>query len=493
METRLTVVPHEVAMLGGVVLCAAFMMLSGVAQYAVVTVAALIPAVIIAHQLTRHPELYRLPWRLLGVAVSLQALRSLVRVIKAVIDGELTAPGTLAQTWLLLSFVIMLAGAVSILVPYARGGYGLIAEAAIGWIAGAGVLWSTLIAPTLAAQAASPAKTVTILVVLIVLSGIGGTIFQAAILTPAARGPLLLIGAAAVLALTSNLLTSVLPRVDVGPGPVDLLNVLGYCVLAAAALHPARGAVSFAEPIGAARPQDRLTQTHLVTLGIALSVNPLVAAIQAMNGQAVDGAVLLVTTLAIVPLVVWRTTQMVAAQKAAERTLRHVADHCEATGLLNRRRGLEELAASLDRTRAATEKDDASTLALFVDIDGLKSINDAYGHIAGDAAVKAVATAIDAAVGHSGQVARIGGDEFLVITRTGLIAADRLVARVREAVRALVVLTPAATPGAEPTVLTVSATVGAHRAAPGSSTTVTAMLARADNSMYAEKPQAATD
>ncbi len=493
METRPVVVPHEAAMLGGVALCAAYMMLTGLAQYAVVTVAALIPAAIIAHQLARHPERYGLPWRLLGIAVSLQALRSIARVVRGLVEGELVAPTVFSQASLLVSFVIMLAATLAILAPYARAGYGLIAEAAVSWIAGAGVLWATLIAPALTAQGATTSRAAVILVLLLVLSGISGTILQVAILTPPARGPLLLIGGAAVLALTSNLITTVDPPPHAGPGPVGLLNVLGYCVLAAAALHPARGAVTFAVPIGAARPQDRLTRTHLVTLGVALAVNPLVAGVHAINGQRVDGPVLVATTLAIVPLVVWRTTQMVQAQKDAEETLRHVADHCEMTGLLNRRRGLDELAASIDLTRAATEHDDASTLALFVDIDDLKGINDTHGHVAGDGAVKAVAAAISAAVGASGVVARIGGDEFLVVTRTGLIAADRLVTTVREAVRALVVVVPNLTAGGEPTMLDVSATVGAHRVAPGSSATVADVLARADHSMYAAKPSTAHD
>jgi diguanylate cyclase (GGDEF)-like protein len=50
------------------------------------------------------------------------------------------------------------------------------------------------------------------------------------------------------------------------------------------------------------------------------------------------------------------------------------------------------------------------------DVDGLKSINDRHGHTAGDRAITDVGRALQALVGRSGYVCRVGGDEFLALT-----------------------------------------------------------------------------
>ena len=52
---------------------------------------------------------------------------------------------------------------------------------------------------------------------------------------------------------------------------------------------------------------------------------------------------------------------------------------------------------------------------LFIDLDGLKQLNDTYGHEVGDTAVKATAEALLEATRHCDVVGRLGGDEFLVV------------------------------------------------------------------------------
>lgn len=80
-----------------------------------------------------------------------------------------------------------------------------------------------------------------------------------------------------------------------------------------------------------------------------------------------------------------------------------------ATGLMNKRAIMEYAASRITG-------DEDRRLALFViDIDDFKNINDAYGHLFGDAVIFRVAETIKRIVGASGTVARFGGDEFVVL------------------------------------------------------------------------------
>jgi diguanylate cyclase (GGDEF)-like protein len=86
------------------------------------------------------------------------------------------------------------------------------------------------------------------------------------------------------------------------------------------------------------------------------------------------------------------------------------ATHDSLTGLLNRGAALEFLGRDL----ASVHRQGTSLGVLFIDLDGLKQINDTHGHDAGDAALRAVAQAIEATTRKSDVVARLGGDEFIV-------------------------------------------------------------------------------
>lgn len=79
--------------------------------------------------------------------------------------------------------------------------------------------------------------------------------------------------------------------------------------------------------------------------------------------------------------------------------------------LPNRRGFLRQLEAAIDRVN---RYDDTAAL-LFVDIDGLKKINDSFGHQAGDGALIQVAEMLSEGVRKSDCVARLGGDEFGII------------------------------------------------------------------------------
>ncbi|NLF06290.1 MAG: diguanylate cyclase, partial [Actinomycetales bacterium] len=89
--------------------------------------------------------------------------------------------------------------------------------------------------------------------------------------------------------------------------------------------------------------------------------------------------------------------------------LAHRAMHDPLTGLANRTLLQEVLQSVLDQPR----RDRVAVLAC--DLDGFKAINDRYGHAAGDEVLVHVAGVLRAAIGARGTVARMGGDEFVIV------------------------------------------------------------------------------
>ena len=101
----------------------------------------------------------------------------------------------------------------------------------------------------------------------------------------------------------------------------------------------------------------------------------------------------------------------VTDQRELETRLREAALHDALTGLPNR-------ALLLDRIELALhtqERDGVPAALLYCDLDGFKEINDTLGHAAGDAALLRMATVLSGAVRPGDTVARIGGDEFVVL------------------------------------------------------------------------------
>jgi len=104
----------------------------------------------------------------------------------------------------------------------------------------------------------------------------------------------------------------------------------------------------------------------------------------------------------------------ITARRAAEQQLTEFALHDELTGLPNRRLLLERCELAFARAKSG-HSDKTSIAALFVDLDGFKSINDAAGHDTGDQVLIAVANDLLAMLRPTDTVARIGGDEFVVL------------------------------------------------------------------------------
>jgi diguanylate cyclase (GGDEF)-like protein/PAS domain S-box-containing protein len=144
--------------------------------------------------------------------------------------------------------------------------------------------------------------------------------------------------------------------------------------------------------------------------------------------------------------------------------------HDELTGLYNLR-GLELLGGSAF-DRAA--RDGSALCVLFMDLDGLKAINDGFGHAAGDAALVTAASVLRDALRRTDVVARIGGDEFAaVLLGTSASGANDICDRVRHG-------TQTRPPGEHP----LSVSIGLAAARPGEADTLDELIAAADDAMY---------
>ena len=152
-----------------------------------------------------------------------------------------------------------------------------------------------------------------------------------------------------------------------------------------------------------------------------------------------------------------------------------LALHDPLTGLANRRLFNELLDGDLARKQRSGQP-----LAIaFIDLDGLKAVNDTYGHDAGDLVLCETARRLLATVRGADFVARFGGDEFVIAYEPNDPNSDDLSQRIERALSAPINLTPTTSVSCPASIGTAeTGTVGHHAAA---------LLAAADDAMYEMK------
>jgi diguanylate cyclase (GGDEF)-like protein len=162
-----------------------------------------------------------------------------------------------------------------------------------------------------------------------------------------------------------------------------------------------------------------------------------------------------------------------------ERTgqLRHQALHDALTGLPNRTLALDRAYQMLARAHRSHHP----VAALYVDVDGFKHINDTFGHAAGDAVLQVFAARLKGAIRDSDTAARLGGDQFVVLTEGsgGDEGPELLAERLLEVLRRPCDVSPR---GARPLSVTVSVGV-----ASGLPETPDELLRDADIALHAAK------
>ncbi len=173
-------------------------------------------------------------------------------------------------------------------------------------------------------------------------------------------------------------------------------------------------------------------------------------------------------------------TELAAAQEAKEE-YRSLAYHDGLTGLPNRTLFHDRLGLAITHSY----RSQGHLALLYLDIDDFKGVNDSFGHGSGDRVLVELAGRIRAAVRAEDTVARVGGDEFVVLLAqvTGAGDAARVAVKVLDAVRH-----PFRVDGHD---VTIAASVGVS-VYPNDGTCSDDLVRHADGAMYRDKQRQAT-
>ncbi len=166
-----------------------------------------------------------------------------------------------------------------------------------------------------------------------------------------------------------------------------------------------------------------------------------------------------------------------AALQKAYAELEYRATHDELTGLPNRATVIETLSKELNRSARSGR----SVAVVMVDIDHFKNINDAHGHLTGDAVLQAIAECMRQLLRPYDTIGRFGGEEFLLVIpecgrEEALVIAERLRAGVADQPVAL-----------EGQALTVTLSVGVAWSEDARHQDIDTLIAAADRALYRAK------
>ncbi len=255
--------------------------------------------------------------------------------------------------------------------------------------------------------------------------------------TTAVRQPaFMLMGAMMLLVFCGDLGYAIIGRNgDVtGPRLMALPFLAAFTLGGAAALHPTAKALARATPL----PIQAWSLSRMLLIGPAVAM-PFVLTITLGADTPVKRWALGLGGAAIVALLLVRASDAVQSHAAAQRRFEHQATHDPLTGLPNRRM----LSIMVERLLSEPGPDRTANVWMFyLDLDGFKLVNDSWGHPAGDQLIIDVGARLRHALPASATIARVGGDEFVVVQRCTEPEAMANARRIMECVeRPLVVVT----------------------------------------------------
>ena len=170
-----------------------------------------------------------------------------------------------------------------------------------------------------------------------------------------------------------------------------------------------------------------------------------------------------------------RAVRCAAKQYMLQAELGNFALTDELTGLFNRR-GFMALA---ERQLKLGRRSGRGMMLFVMDVDGLKQINDSFGHFEGDRALKRTAEVLEETFRDSDVVARLGGDEFAVLAIEASGHSEATIkTRLFECLKSI---------SAEQSCYEISLSLGVARFDPRNRTSIGELMAKADQAMYEQK------
>lgn len=170
-----------------------------------------------------------------------------------------------------------------------------------------------------------------------------------------------------------------------------------------------------------------------------------------------------------------RAVRCAAKQYMLQAELGNLALTDELTGLYNRRGFM----AVAERQMRLGRRTGRGMLLFMMDVNGLKSINDSFGHLEGDCALKRTSAVLEETLRDSDVVARLGGDEFAVLAIEAAGHSEPTIkARLFERLKSI---------SAEQSRYEISLSVGVARFDPRNVTSIGELMVKADQAMYEHK------
>jgi diguanylate cyclase (GGDEF)-like protein len=386
-----------------------FLLPSAVAQNVCLAVVEASAVAAIVAGIRMYRPVHPLPWCLFAFGIGLVLVGDIVWAGYTLRVGP--PYPSVADVFYLLGVLVFLVGLLLV------GGWGLSKHAAslidlLIVATGVAMLsWVLVLQPRFDPGSSLPLEPL-LLVVYLLLYVVMLAVVVRPLFVPAKRVPALyLICAAPAILVASEAAYGSLASGDyeayVAGSPVYVGQLFFLALLGTAALHPSMAPLTEPAPPAPAE----LTWWRLTILSGALTMAPVLAALQAALGQPVNSLLIAGSSAVLFVLVTVRMAGMIAERKTLERRLQFQASHDPVTGLPNRSLFTDRFDAALSRSA----RRGSNVAILFVDLDDFKRVNDSWGHEAGDRVLVAVARRLRACLRPSDTAARMGGDEFAIL------------------------------------------------------------------------------